>query len=493
MKKGLGISILALFALTACEQAAEKRSIEIYQTSAAGDKLTKKSLVEADAEFHITIDPNDRFQTITGFGGAFTESTSHLLQKLSDSSREHILQRYFGDTGARYSLTRTHINSCDFSLTNYAYVEPGDTALQTFDIAPDRDDIIPTIKQAQAISGQGFKIIASPWTAPPFMKDNGQWEGGKLRPEFYPTWAQYFEKYLDAYKKEGIPIWGITVENEPLGNDANWESMHYTPQEMAHFVKEHLGPTLAKTHADLKILVYDQNKGHELELWAEQLLTDTALLPHIYGTAVHWYTGTKKWFPASLQKTHQLAPQKHIIATEACVDAEVPHWRDDDWYWRDEATDWGYTWAPEKDKADHPKYVPVYRYARDIIGSLNNWVEGWIDWNMVLDKQGGPNWAENWCVAPVIVDTLSDETYFTPLYYTLSHFSRFIRPGDVRIGLNFQQQEAFMATATQNSEGQVVVTALNMADKKQTFTLSLHGRNYTAQADARALTSIILK
>lgn len=481
----------AILIFSSCSVKAQ-REVEIYQTSAAGDKLAPKTAYEAETENIVELKPEERFQEITGFGGAFTESSAHLLQHLSDSLREEVVASYFGDEGSQYSLCRTHINSCDFSLDHYAYVEEGDTALQTFSLDEDRDDVIPMIKLAQQKSSGGFRIVASPWTAPPWMKDNNEWEGGKLLPKYYDTWARYFAKYLEAYHEEGIDMWGVTVENEPLGNSAQWESMHYTPAEMADFVKNHLGPQLQATFPETRVLVYDQNKGEELEEWAGHLLQDTALLPYIYGTAVHWYTGTKDWFPESLQYTHQLAPEKHIVHTEACVDAEVPKWKQDDWYWKEEATDWGYQWAAEENKHKHPKYVPVYRYARDIIGSLNNWVEGWIDWNMVLDKQGGPNWAENWCVAPVIADTTADEVYYTPLYYTLAHFSKFIRPGATRIGFS-SDNEDLMLTAVENPDQSVVVTALNMTGEKIPFTIKLEGEQYPVAADAQSLLTVKLK
>jgi glucosylceramidase len=296
------------------------------------------------------------------------------------------------------------------------------------------DDIIPMIKDAMAISEDGFKIISSPWTAPPWMKDNKDWRGGKLLPEYYDTWALFFSKYLDAYRREGIEIWGITVENEPLGNDSNWESMHYTPEEMNDFVKNHLGPQLKADRHEVKILGFDQNRDEELKKWVDVMFGDETASAYYDGTAVHWYASTYDYFPEALQYAHRKAPDKHLIQSEACVDAQVPRWQDDAWYWAKEATDWGWDWAPEDQKYLHPKYVPVFRYARDIIGCLNNHVDGWVDWNMVLDRQGGPNWAKNWCVAPVIVDQEQDEVYFTPLYYTLAHFSRFIRPGAVRIG-----------------------------------------------------------
>ncbi len=199
--------------------------------------------------------PDQKFQTITGFGGSFTESSAYLLNKLSKKNRDLILNAYFGSEGARYSLTRTHINSCDFSLSNYSYAPvEGDKELENFSIEEDRDDIIPMIKEAMAISEDGFKIISSPWTAPPWMKDNNNWVGGKLLPEYYDSWALFFSKYLNAYKKEGIDIWGVTVENEPLGNDNNWESMHYSAEEMVDFVKNHLGPKLESDGHDVKIL-----------------------------------------------------------------------------------------------------------------------------------------------------------------------------------------------------------------------------------------------
>ncbi len=486
-------SILLGMILLGCTTNQNQLAVDAYETSANGNKLTKIRTIEnATDPVSIVIRPEETFQTITGFGGAFTESSAYLLNQLSPENRNQILDAYFGNEGARYSLTRTHINSCDFSLTNYSYAPiEGDTELENFSIDEDREDIIPMIKAAMAISSEGFKIIASPWTAPPWMKDNNAWKGGKLLPEYYDTWALFFSKYLNAYKEEGIDIWAITVENEPHGNGENWESMHYTPEEMNVFIKNHLGPKLRKDGHQVNILGYDQNKGRELTEWVEVMLGDKEVVDYLYGTAVHWYTGTVDWFPESLNYTHELAPEKHIIHTEACVDAEVPHWKEDEWYWRKEATDWGYDWAPEEDKPDHPKYVPVYRYARDIVGSLNSWVEGWVDWNMVLDTQGGPNWANNWCVAPVIVDPENDEVYFTPIYYIMSHFSKFIRPGAVRIGFEVEDEE-LMVTAAQNADGSVIVILLNMTENAKSVELKLEDNSTAIIVSPQALQTIVI-
>lgn len=486
--------LLPLLMLNSCDSDKQLLDVEVYESSAKGNKLKQLDTFTEQAEgISIQILPEKEYQKITGFGGSFTEASAYLLQKLSPENRDKVLEAYFGESGARYSLTRTHINSSDFSLSNYSYAAvEGDKELEHFSVKEDKDDIIPMIKGAMAKSKEGFKIIGSPWTAPPWMKDNKQWVGGKLLPEYYDTWALFFSKYIDAYKEEGIDIWGLTVENEPLGNGNNWESMHYTPKEMTEFVQKHLGPQLeqdGKSH--IKILGYDQNREH-LKEWVDEMYKNEETSKYYDGTAIHWYASTYEVFPEELQYAHQKAPNKHLIQSEACVDAEVPKWKDDAWYWSKEATDWGWDWAPEEDKKYHPKYVPVYRYARDIIGCLNNWVDGWVDWNMVLDRQGGPNWFKNWCVAPVIVDPEADEVYFTPLYYTLSHFSRYIRPGATRIGLELSD-DSVMATAVKNPDGSIAVVLLNTTATAKSITCALGEKTAQITIDAQALQTLVIK
>jgi glucosylceramidase len=465
--------------------------VNVYETSASGNKLTKLTDFESSIKpSEIILNPNKTYQTITGFGGSFTESSAYLLNRLSKPNRDKILQAYFGEQGARYSLTRTHIASCDFSLNNYTYApDDGDLTLENFSIAEDRDDLIPMIKDAMAISKEGFNIIASPWTAPPWMKDNKAYVGGKLLPEYYDAFALYFNKYLDAYKAEGIDIWGITPVNEPHGNGNNWESMHFSPEEETDFVQNHLGPKLeVEGKASVNILGYDQNRAG---LKVDVMFKDEASSKYFAGTAIHWYESTYDYFPEDLQYAHNKAPSKFLIETEGCVDAEVPKWQDDAWYWSKEATDWGWDWAPEEQKHLHPKYAPVYRYARDIIGCLNNWVDGWVDWNMVLDKQGGPNWFENWCVAPVIVDPDNDEVYFTPLYYTMAHFSRYIRP-DAKVIDVTNSDDELMVTAAKNPDGSITVVILNQGENPKNFTLKLEEKSKSILINPQAIQSIVL-
>lgn len=476
-----------------CKSETKKWEVTAYETAANQTPMKLIETKETKGEtVNITIDTKERLQTITGFGGAITQSSAYLLNKMSEANRNKIISAYFSEEGANYSFIRTHINSCDFSTHQYAYaVVDGDTDLTSFDISRDKEDIIPIIKAAQNVSKEGFKVLASPWTAPPWMKDNKNWVGGKLLPKYYDTWALYFSKYIKAYEQEGIPIWGLTVENEPLGNGNNWESMHYTPSEMNTFVANHLGPRLEQDGLKaINILGYDQNR-EELKVWVDTMYGDEKAAKYYAGTAVHWYESTFEYFGEALQYAHKKAPTKYLMQTEACVDAEVPHWQDDNWYWQAEATDWGWDWAPEDKKHLHPKYVPVYRYARDIIGCLNNRVDAWIDWNIVLDKQGGPNWFKNWCVAPIIVDPEKDEVYFTPLYYTMSHFSKFIRPGATVLGSTCDDKD-IMVVAAQNPDQTYAIVVFNPQDQTKKISLDFNGQTFPIQISGRALQTIII-
>ncbi|TBN04061.1 glycosyl hydrolase family 30 [Hyunsoonleella flava] len=494
MKALKNISLLIVIVLMiSCNSEGKKLLVEVYETSEAGNKLSKITEFQNSGEkVSLKLKPNQTFQTITGFGGAFTEASAYLLNKLSKENRKKIIDAYFSKEGAHYSLTRTHMNSCDFSVSNYSYTPvEGDKNLEHFSIEEDKDDLIPFIKEAMAASTDGFKIFGSPWTAAPWMKDNNKWVGGKLLPEYYDTWALFFSKYADAYKAEGIDIWGFTVENEPLGNGNNWESMHYTPDEMTNFVQNYLGPKLeADGKGYLKILGYDQNREH-LKEWIDSQYKNEETSKYFDGTAIHWYASTFHYFPEELQYAHDKAPNKLLIQSEACVDAETPVWKDDAWYWKKEATDWGFEWAPEKDKHMHPKYAPVNRYARDIIGCLNNWVDGWVDWNMVLDTKGGPNWFKNWCIAPVIVNPDTDEVYFTPLYHTMAHFSKYIRPEAKVIGLE-NPDDKLMATAAQNPDGSIAVVLFNEFKTPKTISLSLNEKNVEFSIDAQAIQTIVI-
>ena len=488
------VSFLILVTMMNCKGVNSALEVTVYETSESGHALKKVNEFSISYnKIEINLNPEEKFQTITGFGGSFTEASAHLLNKLSKENRKKILEAYFSEEGANYSLTRTTIASCDFSLSNYTYAKvENDLALEHFTIEDDKEDIIPMILEAKAISKEGFNIIASPWSCPPWMKDNKSFVGGKLLPEFNDTFALYFSKYLEAYKKEGIDIWGVTVINEPHGNGNNWESTLFSPEEMTLFVQNHLGPKLERDGwEDIKVLGYDQNRAG-LQEWVDAMYKDEMTSKYFAGTAIHWYESTYEVFPEALQYAHNKAPNKYLIQTEACVDSEVPHWQDDAWYWKKEATDWGWDWASEKDKYLHPKYAPVNRYAEDIIGCLNNQVDGWVDWNMVLDRQGGPNWFKNWCVAPVIVDAENDEVYFTPLYYVMAHFSKFMRPGAIKIGCDINNKD-LKVTAVQNPDNSIALVIFNPTEQSYVIEINISNNKSTISIPAKALQTVIIK
>jgi glucosylceramidase len=473
---------------------------EIYQTSRQGDRLARIDAAgdpTTSPDRVLTLDLSHAHQTILGLGGAFTESGGVVLAELSAARRAEVLAAYFGRNGARYSLARTHVASCDFSLRNYTYAPvPDDTALAHFSIEPDRTYLLPMIKEAQAVPGASFNILASPWTAPPWMKTNGAWNGGSLRPEHFATFADYLVKYLQAYAHEGVPIWGLTPMNEPLGNNANWESTHFTPRQMRVFIVDHLAPALARADLDTTLWIYDQNREPCLLDWAEAILGDPSAAPLVAGMAVHWYQSTVDVGGELLDMVGRRFPHHAILHTEGCIDAigddePIGAWLDDDWYWRPEATDWGFRWAPDDQKSQHPPYRPFERYARDLIGGLNHGLVGWIDWNMVLDLRGGPNHARNYCLAPVLVDSGRDHVFYTPLYYAVAHVSRFVRPGARRVGLA-GHDDRFMATALANPDGSRVVVVFNLAEQDLRYHLVSGGDVITVAIPDRALQTIIL-
>lgn len=356
----------------------------------------------------------DPWQTIVGFGGAFTDSASYVLSILKPALQSQVLDMYFSEAGLQYNMGRLPIGSCDFSLEHYTYDDSsGDVTLSNFSITHDKERIIPFILRAMETrrnwSMDPLHIVASPWSAPGWMKANGnpycsQCSACHLLGMYNLTWANYFSKFLSAYADEGIPVWGVTVQNEPEYCPPDYEGMCWNPEAQRDFISGSLGPTLRRDHPDVNLLIYDHNKDHVYE-WAQVILTDPQAAQYIWGTAVHWYSGDQF---DNVYKTHFVDENKWILATEATeVREEDPA-------------------APSWHKGEH--------YAHDIIGDINNFVAGFIDWNLILDMKGGPNHkgpdncegAEK-CGsdAMILVDTDNQILYPQVFYYYMAHF-RFV-------------------------------------------------------------------
>ncbi len=525
--------------------------IEILETSEQGSKLTSipnvkfgEAIVRGNV---ITVVPELLKQTISGIGGSFTESSAYVLAHLELEKRTEVMENIFSNKGANFSLARTHIGSCDFCVEgHYSYVESADdNGLESFTLSVDKDgfksdrypdisdesfDLLPMIKQAQAIKAEQedtrLDIVASAWTAPPWMKDNGSYHerstpengfngsGGVLKPEYESAYAEYLIKYLEAYRAEGVDIWGLTPVNEPGGNNGNWESMHFTPETQNSFIKNHLGPKIkASEHSDVNLMIFDHNTG-DLESWADEIIADTETSQYVYGSAVHWYESTNKVLEEVFDKVHEKYPDYPIIHTEGCIDdlgndappgvldpvryKESGWFDNDDFWWNENATDWGY--SAEWDSVvmeDHPIYAPVHRYARHIITGMNHWLSGWIDWNIVLDKRGGPNHVGNFCGAPIMIDTESSYVYYTPVFSILSQFSRTIRPGDVVVETSLDIEpdlkDVLISSASMSPQKKLSVQVFNSGKAPLDYALKIGKQAAEVTIPANALQTLVIQ
>lgn len=505
--------------------------VEVLSTSECGDRLSRcddvvfiKRRPEGNV---IRIFPDRLKQSLLGIGTSFTEASAFVLAHLEVGERARVMRDLFSRQGADFTLARTPIGSCDFCVHGrYSYAEvPEDTSLSHFDIGVDCDgfsreryrgikdesyDLLPMIREALAIKGgqenSDLRIVASAWTAPPWMKDIGDWfqppseknnhngSGGVLAHGYESIYADYLVRYLEAYSREGVDIWGLTPVNEPLGNNGQWESMHFTPDSQRRFISDHLGPRLARSNrSSTKLLVFDHSRD-QLEPWVDAIYSDPQCARYVAGAAVHWYESTFKVFEDVFERVHEKHPECLILHTEGCIDnlgndapegildpegyKETGWFGNDAFWWNDNATDWAYSamW-PGVNRDDHPMYTPVHRYARNIIVSLDHWVAGWIDWNCVLDRRGGPNHVGNYCGAPIMIDTAAGHIHYTPIYYILAQFSRTIRPGDRAVQtetiLDAAARDRLYACASLSTEGLLTVQVLNTAKQAIHYTIQL--------------------
>ena len=402
-----------------------------------------------------------RFQTMEGFGGAFTEAAAVTWQHLNPAQQATLLRDYFdNEAGHGYTVCRVHMNSCDFALSNYAHVEtPGDVALDSFSIHRDRQALLPFIQAALRVAKRPIKLLVSPWSPPAWMKSNGEMNhGGKLLPQFCAAWARCYVRFIQAYEAEGVPVWGVSVQNEPAATQ-RWDSCIYSAEEERDFVRDHLGPELANSGlGHIKIVIWDHNRDHMVER-ASVVYSDPDAAKYVWGTGFHWY-GENHF--DHVQSLHDAWPEKQLLFTEGCQEG-----------------------GPHLGSWDLGE-----RYGLSLINDLNRWTVGWIDWNLLLDTSGGPNHVENLCSAPILADSASGALLHQSSYWYLGHFSRFIRAGAQRV-LCAATQQNIEATAFINPDGACAVVAMNRTESPVRFTLRLDGRCRTAELAARSISSFI--
>ena len=406
----------------------------------------------------INVYPGVEYQTVKGFGGAFTEAASTTLDKLSKENREKILKMYFdSNEGIGYNIGRVHMNSCDFSLGNYTCVDENDETLESFQINRDKASVIPMIKEAMELSD--ISIFASPWSPPAYMKTTGEMNrGGKLKKEYYELWAQYFVKFIEEYKKNGINIGAVTIQNEPASAQ-KWDSCVYTPEEERDFVKYHLGKKMKDI--GVKVMFWDHNKVWLIDR-ASAILQDKEAAEYLDGVACHWYRGDHF---ENLAIFHELYPNKDIVFSEGCYEYSLG-------------------------EMDTVKIGE--KYAHDIIGNFNNYCNTFCDWNLLLDENGGPNHVGNLCDAPIMVDTKNDKIYVHDSYYYIGHFSKYVKKGAKRIGCSKWGTE-IETVSFKNPDGTIVSVVLNRTGEDIDFAFKLGDFFVRCKAEAHSIATYIFE
>jgi len=455
------------------------KSLQVFTTAAnTALRLAPKSGAETwvfekanqprEDEISVFVNTQKQFQTFIGIGGAITDASAEVFAKLPPKEQEVLLKAYYSkNDGIGYNIVRTSIHSCDFSSGSFTYITEGDETLESFDIEHDRQYRIPLIKAAKEIIGQDFLFYASPWSPPAFMKDNNNMlQGGKLLPKYFETWATYYTKFIAAYEAEGIAVWGITVQNEPMATQ-RWESCIYTAEEERDFLKNYLGPIMEKAgFGNKNIVVWDHNR----DLFAHRantIFSDAEAAKYAWGIGHHWYetwTGGAPKFE-NIDNIQESFPDKKILFTEGCNE--------------------------NFDSSKYQYWPNAERYGLAMINDFNNGTVGWTDWNILLDETGGPNHVGNLCFAPVHANTQTGKLIFTPSFYYIGHFSKFVRPNAKRLSTT-TSRSPLQSTSFINEDGSLALIVMNQSDTEITYRLFVDDQQIRINIEAHAMQTVVL-
>ena len=481
-KTSLVICCLSIIIYSKAQQTSLKwanlnnKKVTVYTTadktdmrlSKAADLSFQEFKQPLEAEVCVFIDPNKSFQTMLGIGGAITDAAAETFAKLPKESQQELLNAYFDkEKGIGYTIIRTNMNSCDFSSDNYTYVSENDKELKSFNLSHDEQYKIPLIKQAFAVNNK-LNLFISPWSPPAWMKDNNDMlHGGRLKEEFKQSWATYYVKFIKGLEAKGIPVWGLSVQNEPMAKQ-RWESCIYTAEDERDFIKKYLGPTLHKNGlASKKLIAWDHNRDLIYQR-ASTILIDPNAAKFVWGIGFHWYetwTGSAMQFD-NVKRVNETFPDKKLIFTEGCVEK----------FDLNRVNDWSLG----------------ERYGRSMINDFNCGSVGWTDWNILLDEKGGPNHAGNFCFAPIHADTKTGKLIYTNEYYYLGHFSKFIMPGAKRI-VTSTNRDILLSTAYINTDRKLVVVVMNSSDQKLSYRLCINGYAAATEALPHSISTMIVE
>ena len=422
-------------------------NLKVYQSNGEHQLFVQKDASEIVAHntvstVDIKVDESNTYQTMDGFGGSFTDSAAYLINQILDEDVKNDLMKKLFDheEGIGISVVRNPMGASDFARTVYSYNElpAGETdhEQEKFSIAHDLDDVIPLSKQALEIN-PNVKFMASPWSAPNWMKTTGSMTAGQLKEDCYPAFAKYFVKYIEAYVDNGLPIYAITPQNEPLFEPTHYPSMLMYAHEQAEFIKNHLKPAFVENGIETKILCYDHNwdrPDYPLHVIDEDV-------DAVDGVAWHWYGGK----PVAQKQVHMAYPDKEVHFTEGS----------------------GGEWVP----AFEPAFSNLLRTGIEI---LRNDSKSFVLWNMALDEENGPTvpgFGRSTCRGIVQINQKTKELVYTLDYYGLAHFSKYIKPGAVRIDSTSDTE--IRTAAFKNTDGTIAIVVLNDSEIDQNVRIVL--------------------
>ena len=472
-KSVLLMSVLA-FSVSFAQSIKAAKEVSIYTTAknqteqfVLSKGVFQKFPQPTERDVCVFVDPDFKYQKVLGIGGAITDASAETFYKLPQNKQQELLEAYFGKSGLQYNLVRTNMNSCDFSSDSYTYIQENDKDLKTFNLQHDEKFKIPLIKAAKKAIGKDFKFYFSPWSPPAWMKDNNDMlHGGKLKKEYYQSWANYYIKFIKEYEKRGINVWGLTVQNEPMAVQT-WESCIYTADEEAEFLGKYLGPTLHKNgFQDKKVIIWDHNRDLIFQR-ATTTLNNPLANKYANGIGFHWYETWTKSQPMfnNIAETKKAFADKFLIFTEGCIEnfklEQIHEWRLGEFY------------------------------GKNMINDFNNGLSAWTDWNILLDETGGPNHVGNFCFAPIIADTRTGELHYTPEYYYIGHFSKYVKLNARRLG-TVTNRDYLLSTSFVNPNGEKVIVVMNSSDKEVQYNLWIEEQSVSITAPANSIQSIVI-
>ncbi|MFH1121623.1 MAG: glycoside hydrolase family 30 beta sandwich domain-containing protein [Bacteroidota bacterium] len=448
----------------------EPGKAQVYVTK--GDKsllFSKEEELQIDAAASvafpvISIDTGFRFQEVEGYGAALTGSSAYLLKnKLDQAVRQELLKELFDpEAGIGVSYLRLTMGASDFSLSDFTYNDlpsgQTDYSLEHFSLAQDMDDVVPVLKEIVRISPE-IKLMGSPWSPPAWMKTNGNLKGGKLRLDCYGVYADYFVKYIQAMKEQGITIDAITPQNEPLYFTAGYPCMEMQPSEQLAFIKNSLGPKFETADISSKIIVYDHNWDNPQ--YPISILNDAGAAGYVAGSAFHAYAGNV----SAMTAVHNAHPEKGLYFTEIS----------------------GGAWA-----TDFAGNL-MWNMQNIFIGTARNWSKNALLWNLALDENFGPqNNGCNNCRGVITINSATGAITRNEEYYSVAHFSKFVRPGAVRIATTIPQSlPNCMAVGFQNPEGSKVLVVANDNIDAKTFSVNQGSVNFNYELPAKSVVTFV--